>query len=38
MKTSLREYFHALNVLNKEVDVYVDGTGESCAVVPPLSN
>ena len=36
MKTSLRDYFHELNVLNKEVDVYVDGTGESCAVCAPI--
>lgn len=36
MRISLRDYFHALNVLNKEVDVYVDGTMDCCAIVPPI--
>lgn len=36
MRTSLRDYFHALNVLNMETDVYVDGADDGCAVVPPI--
>ena len=36
MRTSLRDYFHALNVLNVETDVYVDGADDGCAVVAPI--
>lgn len=36
MKTNLREYFHALNVLGRDVDVSVDGTYSCIAVVPPI--
>lgn len=36
MRTSLRDYFHALNVLNVDTDVDVDGADEGCAVVPPI--
>ena len=37
MKTNLRDYFHALNVLYKSVDVSVDGTGARIAVEPPIN-
>ena len=36
MKISLRDYFHALNVLNVETDVNVDGADDGCAVVAPI--
>ena len=36
MKISLRDYFHALNVLNAETDVNVDGADDGCAVVAPI--
>lgn len=36
MKATLREYFHALNVLDMEEDVTVDGTDACIAVVPPV--
>ena len=36
MRTSLRDYFHSLNVLNEDTDVYVDGTDDGCAVVPSI--
>ena len=37
MRVSLREYLHAINILNKDVDVYVDGTEyDGCAVCPPI--
>ena len=35
MRTSLRDYFHALNILDMDVDVTVDGT-DTCIVVPPI--
>ena len=36
MKATLRDYFHALNVLNVETDVDVDGANDGCAVVTPI--
>ena len=36
MKATLREYFHALNVLSVDEDVTVDGTDACIAVVPPV--
>lgn len=36
MKTNLRDYFHALNVLYEDVDVSVDGTDACIAVEPPI--
>lgn len=36
MRTSLRDYFHALNILDMDVDVSVDGTDACIAVVPPI--
>ena len=36
MKATLREYFHALNVLHLEKDVSVDGTDECIAVCTPI--
>ena len=32
MKTSVRDYLHTLNVLNKDIDVSVDGT-DTCVAV-----
>lgn len=37
MRVTLREFLHAINILNKDVDVYVDGTEyDGCAVCPPI--
>ena len=36
MKATIREYFHALNILCEDVDVSVDGADDGCAVVTPI--
>lgn len=36
MKTNVRDYFHALNVLSEEVDVSIDGTDACIAVCSPI--
>lgn len=37
MRTSFRDYLHALNVMGEDVDVSVDGTGFVIAVCPPIA-
>lgn len=36
MKATLREYLHAINVLNEDIDVSIDGTDAYIAVVSPV--
>ena len=36
MKVTLREYLHSLNVVNKDVDIYIDGDVVEIAICPPI--
>ena len=36
MRVTLREYLHSLNVVNKDVDIFVDGHDVTIAICPPI--
>lgn len=36
MRVTLRDYLHSLNVINKDVDIFVDGHDLAIAICPPI--